>query len=169
MGYHAVGALGSILLSVLTSRKFRATWQLHKNIPSLNIIYKESSCPGHIFQSWSEQGPCSPGTGISVVEEWQQHINTYVSKKLLDFGDCSKEHKAKGGDRGDWKAYTDKVVSETISEKVISQKRPTAHKGVIKRSGRLTPEQERGKALRGEPVWLLGLCVWVLFALLSVS
>lgn len=60
-----------------------------------------------------------------------------MNNKLLAFDDCSKEHKAKGGDKGDRKAHADKVVSETISEKLISQKRPKAHEGAIKRSGKL--------------------------------
>lgn len=45
-----------------------------------------------------------------------------MNKKLLGFDECSKEHKAKGGDKRDLKPCSDKVVSENILEVVKSQK-----------------------------------------------
>lgn len=37
-----------------------------------------------------------------------------MNKKLLDCDKCSEENKAKGGVKGNWKASSDKMVSESI-------------------------------------------------------
>lgn len=46
-----------------------------------------------------------------------------MNKKQLDFDKCSEENKAKGDGKSDWKTSSTKVVRETVSEKVTSQKR----------------------------------------------
>lgn len=46
-----------------------------------------------------------------------------MKKKQLDFDKCLEENKAKGGDKSDWKTSSTKVVSESVSEEVTSQKR----------------------------------------------
>lgn len=79
-----------------------------------------------------------------------------MNKKILDFDKCSEENKAKGDD---WKASSDKTVSESIPpESDISKETNMRNKEAIKRFGKgCKTGKSMGKGLKRQPAWWLGL------------
>lgn len=92
-----------------------------------------------------------------------------MNKKILDFDKCSEENKAKGGVKGDWKASSDKTVSESIPpESDISKETNMRNKEAIKRFGKgCKTGKSMGKGLKRQPAWWLGLFICFLCLALS--
>lgn len=96
-----------------------------------------------------------------------------MNKKQLHFDKCSAENKAKGRGRGDRKSGSGKVVSESISERVTSQKRHICQeKEAIRSSGKATSLRIGKSTCKGinDAASLAGRSVHgVLFSLLLIS